>query len=148
VFDHHFQEEVLRLLRADHNRIVAIEKLLAPHNFTLILERSMAIGNIAAGSTGTFTPQLLLNGQPFVVPAGSTFVPQYTYSSPTADAVLTPSADTTSVVVGIPTGSTDTSVTVGASVIAPDGSTQTATDTVPVTPGSPQAFSLSLSQTA
>jgi hypothetical protein len=140
-----FQHEVLW-------RLTQIERLLAIKRFTLILEHDMAIGNIAAGASGTFTPQILLNGEPYTPPSGSTFVPSYTYSSPTPDAELAPSADTSDVVVTIPATSEDTSLTVGVSVIAPDGTTLSATDTVTVTPAPPppppQVFTLSLTQTA
>lgn len=99
---------------------------------------------IVDGKSGTFTAVLLLNGQPYTAPEGSTYQFEPTFSADDADATLTPNG--TSVVVAVPSGSTDTEVTVTATAVAPDGTTLTATDTQTVT--EPQIFTLGLSQTA
>ena len=144
----HFEEEVLRLLRDDHNRIVEIEKLLKkkPVVYTAILENTMAIGNINAGSTGTFAATLLQNGVAVVPQPTLTWT--YSCSDPTV--TIAPSADTTSAVYSVPSNDTGTSFQAAASTIAPDGSTVTTPPlTVTLTPGTTSAtFSASIAQTA
>ena len=140
-----FEEEVLQ-------RLERIEHLLVHHSrkFTLSLKQESAmIGNIAAGSSGTFAAQLLLNGQPYAPLAGAPVL-DVTYSADDPDVVLDPSADTTSVVAEVPAASQDTELTVGASAVAPDGTTVTAQVSVIVTPAAPpaQVFSLKLDQTS
>jgi len=146
-----FEEEVLRLLRDENKRLVRIEKLLSPEfSARITLKGShMDIGNIAAGSTGTFAATLLANGTPYVPPAGSTFVPQWTWSCSDTTVTISPSADTTSAVFSVPANDTGTSLTAGVSIVAPDGSTQTASLTVTLTPGQTSVtFTASLAQTA
>jgi hypothetical protein len=141
------EHEILRKL----NRI---EFLLVFGHFTLTLTQkqenpAMSLGNIAAGSSGTFAAQLLLNGQPYAPLAGAPVL-DVTYSADDPDVVLDPSADTTSVVAEVPAASQDTELTVGASAVAPDGTTVTAQVNVIVTPAAPpaQVFSLKLDQTS
>jgi hypothetical protein len=131
-----FERETLKALHR-------IEHLLRHDHFNLRLEHNMAIGDITAGQSGTFTAVLLLNGEPYNAPSGSTYTfgPSYTSS----DADITIGADG---VANVPATSTDTSLTVDASAVAPDGTTVTAPPvTVTITPA-PQVFSLGLSQTA
>jgi hypothetical protein len=146
----HFEEEVLRLLREDHNRIVEIEKLLKkkPVVYTAILRDTMAIGNINAGSTGTFAATLLENGAPLTTPPATPTVWTYSCSDPTV--TITPSADTTSAVYSVPSNDTGTSFQAAASAVAPDGTTVTTPPlTVTLTPGTTTAvFSAVLNQTA
>ena len=146
----HFENEVLRLLRDDHNRIVEIERLLRkkPVVYTAVItqEDTMAIGNIAAGSTGTFAATLLQNGSP-AVPQPTM---SWTYSCSDPSVTIAPSPDTTSAVYSVPQNDTGTSLQAAASGIAPDGTTVTTPPlTVTLTPGTTSVvFSASIAQTA
>jgi hypothetical protein len=148
--ERHFEEEVLRLLRDDHRRIERIEKLLEskPVIFTAILiqeDNPMAIGNINAGSTGTFAATLLQNGV-----VDTTDVVTWTYSCSDPTVTIAPSADTTSAVYSVPSNDTGTSFQAAASAIAPDGTTVvTPPLTVTLTPGTVTAvFTATIAQTA
>jgi hypothetical protein len=141
---------VLRLLRDDHRRIERIEKLLEskPVIFTAILiqeDNPMAIGNINAGSTGTFAATLLQNGV-----VDTTDVVTWTYSCSDPTVTIAPSADTTSAVYSVPSNDTGTSFQAAASAIAPDGTTVvTPPLTVTLTPGTVTAvFTATIAQTA
>ena len=103
----------------------------------------MAIGNIVAGSTGTFAAQLLDNGVPVALPTGSVFA----WSSSDTAVTFAVSDDTASVVVTVPAGDVGTSVTVTASTVGPDGKTYSGSLTVALTP-TPQVFSVVITQTA
>ena len=145
----HFEQEVLRLLREDHRKIERIEHLLeirVVYTAVLAQEGTMAIGNINAGSTGTFAATLLENGVA-VVPQ-PTLVWTYSCSDPTV--TIAPSADTTSAVYSVPSNDTGTSFQAAASTIAPDGSTVTTPPlTVTLTPGTTSVvFTASIAQTA
>lgn len=76
----HFEEEVLRLLRADHSKIEAIERLLkTPHLTVFRTGNPMATGSIAAGSTGQFAVAIDF---PSGVTAPAGYAPTITWSSP------------------------------------------------------------------
>lgn len=102
----------------------------------------MAIGNIQAGTSGTFAAVLDDNGSPITLPAGSTFA--WTASDPSV--TITPSADTTSAVVAVPAGDTGTSVTITATVTV-NGTTVSGSLSVTLTP-IPQVFTVVVTQTA
>ena len=130
MFDHHFQEEVLRLLRDDHNRIVAIEKLLAtPHLTAFQIGAKAMIGNITAGQTGQFAVAINF---PSGVSAPAGFAPVPTWSSP--DPLITFAPATTDltngaiplaqqVVATVGAGDTNTSGVVAATILGVDGVT-------------------------
>ena len=105
----------------------------------------MAIGNINAGSTGTFAATLLQNGV-----VDTTDVVTWTYSCSDSTVTIAPSADTTSAVYSVPQNDTGTSFQAAASAIAPDGTTVTTPPlTVTLTPGTTGAvFTASIAQTA
>lgn len=128
-------EQLLRLVWSLANR---------PH-FTILItqETPMAIGNIGAGTSGTFAAQLEDNGSPIALPVGSTFA--WTASDTTV--LITPSDDSLSALIDVPSGDTGTSITVTASTVAPDGSTVSGSITVPLTPV-PQQYSVTVVQTA
>jgi hypothetical protein len=147
----YFEREALALLKELDHRVKHIERLLNRPHFTAILtqEDTMAIGNIAAGSSGTFAATLLENGSPYVPPVGSTYAPVWTYSSSDSTATFVTTPDTTSTVLSVPSNDLGTSLAVGASAIAPDGSTVTTALDVTLTPGVVTAvFAASLTQTA
>lgn len=103
----------------------------------------MAIGNIVAGSTGSFAAQLLDNGAAISLPTGSVFA----WSASDSTVTFVTSADTTSTVVTVPAGDTGTSVAITASTVGPDGKTYSGTITVALT-AAPQTFSVVITQTA
>jgi hypothetical protein len=151
----YFEKEVYgRLGRLEH----LIERILhllehKPVVYTAILtqEDTMAIGNINAGSTGTFAATLLssVDGA-----APSPVTPQptmdWTYSCSDSTVTITPSADTTSAVYSVPSNDTGTSFQAAASAVAPDGTTVTTPPlTVTLTPGTTSVvFSATIAQTA
>ena len=108
----------------------------------------MAIGNINAGSTGTFAATLLQNGAPLTTPPVPATV--WTYSCSDSSVTIAPSADTTSAVYSVPSNDTGTSFQAAASAVAPDGTTVTTPPlTVTLTPGTTSTvFSASIAQTA
>jgi hypothetical protein len=131
-------ESMLRLFRR------LLHQLECPrYTVTVTQETTMAIGNITAGTSGTFAAVLNDNGTPIALPSGSTFA--WTASDSTVSIV--PSSDTTSAVVNIPAGDPGTSVTVTASTVGPDGNTYSGSVTVPLTPV-PQQFTVTVTQTA
>jgi hypothetical protein len=149
----HFEREILRTLQRIEHKVSIIERLLdgKSNQYTILVtqEDTMAIGNITAGSTGTFASTLLDNGVPFVAPSGSTFVPSYTYSSPDSSVSFAPSADTTSAVVTVPASDTAKTLVIGSSTVAPDGTTASGTITVTLSPSTgSQTFTVGLTQTA
>jgi hypothetical protein len=105
--------------------------------------KRMAIGNITAGTTGSFAAQLELNGAPIPLPSGSTFA--WSASDPAVSLVV--SADTLSVVISVPAGDQGTSVSIAAAATAPNGKVVTGTLSVALTP-IPQVFTVTVSQTA
>ena len=146
-----FREVYRRLGRLEH----LVERVLhllepKPAVFTAVLhqENIMAIGNINAGSTGTFAATLLENGAPLTTPPSTPTVWTYSCSDPTVTIVT--SADTTSSVFSVPQNDTGTSFQAAASAVAPDGTTVTTPPlTVTLTPGTTSAvFSASIAQTA
>jgi hypothetical protein len=126
----HFQEEVLRLLRDDHNRIVKIEQLLASPTLTAMqLGAPMAIGSIAPGTTGQFAVV-------FNFPAGTSapagFPTNLTSSSPDPLITFAPATTDASggtiplsqqVVLSVPTGDTNTTGQMGFTCTGTDGVT-------------------------
>jgi hypothetical protein len=103
----------------------------------------MAIGNIVAGSTGTFAAQFLDNGTAVALPSGSVFA----WSADDTTVTFVVSTDTTSAVVTVPAGDTGTSVTITASTTDPNGNTVSGSLTVSLT-SAPQVFSVIVNQTA
>jgi hypothetical protein len=126
----HFEEEVLRLLREDHRKVVRIEKLLElPYATAFQTGVFMAIGSIAPGSTGQFAGVVQF---PAGVTAPAGYNPTLTWQSSDASITFAPATtDATSgavplanqVVASVPTGDTNTSAQVGFTFIAPDGTT-------------------------
>ena len=106
------------------------------------------VGNINAGSTGTFAATLLQNGAPLTTPPVPATV--WTYSCSDSSVTIAPSADTTSAVYSVPSNDTGTSFQAAASAVAPDGTTVTTPPlTVTLTPGTTSTvFSASIAQTA
>ena len=102
----------------------------------------MAIGNIQAGTSGTFAAVLNENGSPFALPSGSTFA----WTADDASVVITPSADSTSAVVEVPAGDAGVSVTITATTTV-FGQTVSGSLTVPLN-SSPQTFTVVVTQTA
>lgn len=122
-----------------------ISWLLAHHSFTVSIyqETQMALGNISAGSTGTFVAVLNDNGSPIALPTTSTFA----WSSSDATVTFTESTDTTTVVALVPAGDLGTSVTITASTVGPDGITYSGSVTVALTPVA-QAYTVTVTQSA
>ena len=138
-------DEQKRLLRE------ILHRLPHHHNhFTIRVtqENTMAIGSLTSPGTASILLELFDNGAPYVAPAGSTYVftPTLTASDPSVtiapDATVPDQFDVT-----IPAGDPSTSVTFTGSATAPDGTTATGTLSIPFT-ATPQAFSISVSQTA
>jgi hypothetical protein len=154
-------QEIRGILEAQDRMLRIIERtiiLCIPHRFTLKLtqEGTMAIGTIAAGSTGQFGVALLDNGVPYVDPTGSTYAltPTFTASDPTV--TFAPATEDASagailladqVVATVPAGDLGTSVTITATATAPDGTTITGELTVALTPEA-QKFTLVVTQLA
>lgn len=103
----------------------------------------MAIGNITAGSTGTFAAQLEDNGVAIALPSGSTFA----WSASDASVTFATSADTTSTVVTVPAGDPGTSLTITAATTDPNGNAVSGSITVALTPVA-QTFTVVVTQTA
>jgi hypothetical protein len=163
-WDRQFQHHLLHLLDELVLSSKRTERLLADllaevrsfHHYSVLVtfnatqpyyyhqgEIVMAIGNIPAGQTGTFAAQLLDNGAPIALPAGSTF----TWTASDASVTFATSADTTSTVVTVPAGDTGTSVTITASTTDPNGNPVSGSITVALTP-TPQQFTVTVTQTA
>jgi hypothetical protein len=146
----HFERETLQRLGYLEHLVERVLHLLEPKRYTAIFtqENTMAIGNIAAGSTGTFAATLLENGAPLTTPPTTPTV--WTYSCSDPSVTIATSADTTSAVYSVPANDTGTSFQAGASAVAPDGTTvSTPPVTVTLTPGTTTAvFSAVLNQTA
>ncbi len=130
MFERHFQEEVLRLLRDDHNRIVKIEQLLASPTLTAMqLGAPMAIGNITAGTTGQFGVAINF---PSGVTAPAGFNPSITWSSPDPLITFAPASVDASngalplsqqIEATVGAGDTNTSGVVAATALGVDGFT-------------------------
>ena len=141
--------EILRKLEWLEHHVKHIEHLLETKAvFTAVISQEdnpMAIGNINAGSTGTFVATLLQNGVP-----DTTDVVTWTYDCSDPTVTIAPSADTKSAVYSVPSNDTGTSFQAGASAVAPDGTTVTTPPlTVTLTPGTTTVvFSASITQTA
>lgn len=109
-----------------------------------------ALGGLTSPGTATLEITLLDNGVPYVNPPGSGYVFDPTISAD--DNSITMTADATvenQVDISIPAGDTATQITFTASAIAPDGTTVTATLSVPLAPAPVASpFTLSLSQTS
>jgi hypothetical protein len=146
-----FEREVYRRIGRLEHLIERVLHLLESHvvyTAILIFEGNSMIGNINAGSTGTFAATLLQNGAPLATPPASPTV--WTYSCSDPSVTIAPSADTTSAVYSVPSNDTGTSFQAAASATAPDGTTVTTPPlTVTLTPGTTSAvFSASIAQTA
>lgn len=93
---------------------------------------------IPSGGSGTFQAVLELNGSPF--PSQ----PAFDWTTNVASAVVTPSADSLSVVISVPAGETATSITVTATV---KGQSISGFLTVPLNAVvTPQVFTVVVSQ--
>jgi hypothetical protein len=146
----HFEHKVLESLERIERRLRTLEHEEETH-YTAVLTfqgDDMAIGNITAGSSGTFAATLLENGAPLTTPPATATV--WTYSCSDSTVTIAPSVDTTSAVFSVPQNDTGTSFQAAASAIAPDGTTVTTPPlTVTLTPGTTSAtFSASIAQTA
>lgn len=149
MFSSHFEQEVLRLLREDHNRIIAIERLLAAPHLTAFQVGviPMAIGNITAGQSGQFA--VAIEFPPGVsAPAG--YAPTITWSSPDPLISFAPATtDLTSgaiplaqqVVATVDASDTETSGVVAATALGTDGVTELVSNQVSFTisPAAPAA---------
>jgi hypothetical protein len=145
--------EIVELLCA-----ILLELLQKTNRYSIHIkqETSMSIGNITAGTTGQFGATLLDNGTLYETPAGSTYIftPSFTASDPTvtfAPATVDESGGTIlledQVVVTVPGGDLETSVTITATATAPDGTMATGSVTVTLTPA-PQKFTIAVTQVA
>ena len=149
-----FEHEIRRRLEHIDREIERILRLLEPHvvyTAVLTFEDPMAIGNINAGSTGTFAATLLSStGGSAPAPVTPQPTLSWTYSCSDSTVTITPSADTTSAVYSVPSNDTGTSLQAAASTTAPDGTTVTTPPlTVTLTPGQTSVtFSASIAQTA
>ena len=132
------EEEIIRLLREILRRLTH-----HPYHVLITQEGPMAIGNITAGTSGTFAAQLLDAGSPISLPSGTTFV----WSASDSTVSIVQSADTTSAVITVPPGDAGTTLTVTASTTDPAGNPQSGSITVELTPV-PQTFSVTVAQTA
>ena len=137
------KSEEVRLLKKVLEILERIDRKL-PNRYSVRItqENPMAIGNIQAGTSGTFAAVLDDNGSPITLPTGSTFT--WTDSDPSV--TITPSADSTSAVVAVPAGDTGTSITVTATVTI-NGNTVSGSLVVPLTP-IPQVFTVVVSHTS
>lgn len=95
-----------------------------------------------AGKSGTFLAQLEDNGNPIPLPDGSTFG----WQTDLPEATIVPSDDTLTAVITVPDTTTATSITVTASTTAPDGTPASGSVTVPIVPGVPHTFTVSVTQ--
>jgi hypothetical protein len=102
----------------------------------------MAIGNIQAGTSGSFLAVLDDNGSAIALPSDSTFV----WTASDASVTITPSSDSTTAVVAVPAGDAGTSITVTATVTV-NGTAYAGSVTVALTP-IPQVFTVVVTQTA
>ncbi len=131
---HHLEKEELRLLRK------ILHLLEFPHLTILQLGDAMAIGNITAGSTGQFAAAVQF---PSGVTAPSGYTPSVTWSSPDPLITFTPATTDLSggtiplsqqTIVNVDATDTNTSGTIGASALAPDGTAISATFSFTITP--------------
>jgi hypothetical protein len=111
-------------------------------------ENVMSSPVITQGTPSSFAATLLENGSPYSAPSGSTYIPSYTWSASDSNVVLAPSSDTTSVSVSDPASDTATTFTLGASTVAPDGSTASGTLVVTIQPGTVNTFSVQIAPSA
>lgn len=143
------EEKLLeKILEADERMehvLDRIERDLEPHRYQIRITQEfvMAIGNISAGTTGSFSAALTDNGSPIALPTGSTFAWTSTDSLVTFDTSASP--DGSSAVVSVPAGDTGTTVTITVSTTATDGTTATGSITVALTPV-PQRFAVTITQ--
>lgn len=151
LFDHKEDQLLGEILKTDENLLLTEERILRlleqqnQHYSVKVTQKepSMAIGNIPAGSTGTFAAQLELNGAPTSIPTGSSFV----WSASDSTITFAVSSDTTSAVVSVPAGDLGTSAIITAQVVAADGKVYSGSVTVALTP-EPQVFTVVVTQTA
>lgn len=148
----HDPEVIRRLdeIERQNHEILREIRALRPVKYTISITQENSMSTtpiIVAGSTGSFTAVLFANGSTYVPPAGSTYVPSYTWSASDATVSLVPSADTTQVVATVPASDTATAFTLGASTLAPDGTTANGTLVVPIGPSTgATTFTVSISQ--
>jgi hypothetical protein len=149
----------VRLGRIEH-LVEKVLHLLERKNFTInlkLLENTMSIGNIVAGTTAQIGAELLENGVLYTPPAGSTYVFTPTIALSGAAATLAPAtvdasngeiplADqfVLSVAAGDPTGT----VTLTPSATGPNGYIITGPALVIPVTAEAQVFTISLSQLA
>jgi hypothetical protein len=140
---HEIEERLERVEDLLERILHVLRHRLTVHVYHLVWEIiPMAIGNIQAGTSGTFAAVLDDNGSPIALPADSTFT--WTASDPSV--VITPTEDTTGAEVAIQAGDVGTTVTVTATVIVNGVSVSGSID-VALT-SIPQAFTVVVSQTA
>ena len=150
------EHEIIRLLKESIalNRDILHEiRALQSTKYSVVIaqqnqENTMSTSaTILAGATGNFTAVLFANGSTYVPPSGSTYVPSYTWSASDSTVNLAPSSDTTQVVATVPASDTATSFTLGASTVAPDGTSASGTLVVTIGPGTgATAFTVSINQ--
>jgi hypothetical protein len=137
-------EAILDVTRENQVLLREILHRLPKNHYTVRVtqENTMSIGNIQAGTSGTFSAVLDDNGSPITLPSGSTF----TWTADDTTVTITPSEDTTSAVIEVPAGDTGTSVTVTATVTV-NGQTVSGSLSVALT-AIPQTFTVVVTQTA
>ena len=138
-----FDREEVRLLKSILRVLEDIDRNLNHHYVVHVTqENSMAIGNIQAGTSGSFLAVLDDNGSAIALPSDSTFV----WTASDASVTITPSSDSTTAVVAVPAGDAGTSITVTATVTV-NGTAYAGSVTVALTP-IPQVFTVVVTQTA
>ena len=101
---------------------------------------------ITVGGQGTFVAQLLNNGVPMDLPAGSTWA--WSDDDPNSTITLDPSDPTGgTVIITVPASDTATQVTVTAATTDPNGAAVSGSLVVPIAPGV-SIFTVTVTQTA
>lgn len=137
------EREILEATRENTHLLREILHRLPQHHYKVcVTQENTMIGNIQAGTSGTFAAVLDDNGSPITLPSGSTF----TWTASDTTVTIAPSADTTSADIAVPAGDDGTSITVTASVTV-NGNTVSGSLSVALTP-IPQVFTVVVTQTA
>jgi hypothetical protein len=162
--DHETREEFKELMQI----LKAILAALKPQRFTIAItqvvqesnnmkitktnpaRKSAAIGGLSSPGSATLNFTLLdQNGNPYVVPAGSTYVFNPTVSADDPNVTLTENTSnaTPQVFVSIPPGDPSAQVTFSATATDPDGNTATGTLSIPLSEVT-QTFTIEITQVA
>lgn len=151
------REWIAELLREILHVLERLNRKIPDHySIRVTQETPMAIGNIPAGSSGQLGAELLMNGSPYVIPSGSSYVFTPTFTADDPSVTLTPATTdesggtlplTGQIVVNVPAADTGASVTVTVMAADPNGNTLSQSLTIALTPEA-QTFTISLTQLA